>query len=616
MSVLKYKDPVTGKWTSVPILKVLSIGESSDLPNITGIPDDIVTEANRVASSIPTISGNSITFIAMSDMHEFGDGDLRNNTNLTDSQKVEYLERHRRANRNAGQGARLIADKISPDFFANLGDLAWGDKACTVRKDSIDSIIRARGCTFELHDSVESFFTPGNHDARYWGGSEGAYSYHDAELTECLIGSYRYVDFASKKVRVICANTADISDGVEASERVSGEQLQWFANALDLSAKADSAEWGIIVLSHHPMDWGEAKPLANCLAAYLNGTTYSVTHDGVSISKNFGGKNAATFIANFHGHTHCFLVANISGTTAKRVAIPNACYSRNNEYGKDGNTEFGETTTYAKRDDGTGKNTAFCVVSVDLSNKIIYANCFGAGYDRVVNYAGEEIITYNVTNNLTNATSSNTATLVVEGTSYYAEVSAISGYALESVTVTMGGNPVEVTTNGDTIVIDIDAVDGDIVISAMAKSSVVYNVNNLVTTSEEADSTSPYNGVGYKNGVYCSSEGGDSSDSAFVSTGYIPYTWSSDNVIYVRGAKISNASHIRIYGYTGKGVKPSSSACCSGPTIDTYFTLDVVETDTYYRLTPKVDLSIIKYLRLSLSGKGENLIITVNEPIE
>lgn len=252
---------------------------------------------------IAKMGGNSFTFVAITDMHELGDNDLAGNENQT-----VYRERYRRANRNAGQGAKLIADKINLDFFCNLGDLAWGDKNATGRKDTISSIIRARSYTFDLHDNMESFFTTGNHDARYYGG------YLDAELNECLNGHYRYVDFPSKKIRVICLNTSDISDGVEESERVSGEQLQWFANALDLSSKSDANKWGIITLSHHPMDWGAVKPLANCLAAYQNGTTYSVTHDGVAISYNYSGKNAATFIANFHGHTHCFKVSNISGT--------------------------------------------------------------------------------------------------------------------------------------------------------------------------------------------------------------------------------------------------------------------------------------------------------------
>lgn len=581
--------------------QIRSIQTSSGESDSAGIPSDIVEEAERVSSGmIFKMGGNAITFIAMSDMHELGDGDLAGNEN-----QAVYQERYRRANKNAGQGARLIADKINLDFFCNLGDLAWGDKNATVRKDTISSVIQAKGYTSGIHNNVESFFTTGNHDARYYGG------YLDAELSECLTGRYRYVDFPRKKVRVICLNTADISDGVQESERVSGEQLRWFADSLDLSGKADAADWGIITLSHHPMDWGAVKPLANCLAAYLNGTTYSATHDGVSVSCNYAGKNAAAFIANFHGHTHCFKVANISGTEVKRIAIPNACFSRENEYGKEGNTEFGETESYKKSDDGTGKNTAFCLVSIDLDKKTIYADCFGAGYDRVIGYGAQEIVTYTVTNNLDHAINSNGSTTVTGGGTYTATITANDGYELDSVTCTMGGTSVTVTGGN----ISIANVTGDIVITATTKSNIVYNVRNLVLEAEETSSTDLYNGTGYKDGVYCSSSGGDSTDSTCVSTGYIPYEWNVSNVIYIRGAALTNTSHVRIYGYTEKGGLPANSTSASGPTLSTYFTVEELEAGTYYKLTPTGN-KITTWIRFSLIGTGENLIVTVNEPIE
>ena len=561
---------------------------SADSP---GIPKDITAEADRVASGmISKMGSNSVTFIAMSDMHEMGDSDWSDPT---------IIERYQRANLNAGQGAKRIADQIDLDFFANLGDLVWGASNTTLH-DWAQSVVKARGYTAGIEPLTECFFTPGNHDVDYAGG------YHDENLVVGMIGSYRYVDLESKKVRVICLNTADTTDGTDGVERVSGKQLQWFANALDLSAKADAAKWGIIILSHHPLDYGNIKPVANCLAAYVNGTNYSTTHDGMTVSKDFTGKNLATVIANFHGHLHSLYVTDISGTTIKRIAIPNACFGRNNEYGT-------EATTYNKSDDHSGKNTAFCLVSIDLSKKRIYADCFGAGYDRVISYGSEEIVTYSITNILANATNSNGAGTVVEGSSYAAAISPNIGYALESLTVTMGG--VDITSaavNGGNI--SITEVTGDIVITAAAKANVHYDVTNLVLTAEAQDSAAVYNGVGYKNGVYLSSEGGEGTDAECVATGYIPYEWITSNVIYIRGAKISSASHVRIYGYDGKAMGPTSAAMCSGPTLSTYFMVEQLG-DNYYKLTPVANKATI-YLRVSLIGTGENLIVTVNEPIE
>lgn len=513
MSVIKYKDPITGAWAPVPAVKVLLEYEGG---SISGIPADTITEAERVVSSIKTkIAANSLNFVAVSDMHEMGD---------SDNASAVILERYRRANLNAGQGAKLIADAIPLDFFANLGDLAWGSSSTTLH-DWAQSVVKARGYTAGIEALTECFFTPGNHDVDYADG------YHDENLVAGMIGSYRYVDLADKKVRVICLNTADTTDGTDSTERISGEQLQWFAESLDLSGKSDAVGWGIILLSHHPLDWGNIKPAANCLAAYLEGTVYSATHDGMTVSYDFSGKNAATFIANFHGHVHCFKTGYISGTEALRIAIPNACFARTNEYGEAGNTEFGEIASYEKADNGTGKNTSFCVISIDLDKQIIYADCFGAGYDRVISYGDSDVATYSVTNNLTNAVSSNGTATITEGSAYAAMITADSGYELSAITVTMGGVDITSTAvSGSNIT--IANVTGDIVITVTTTQTEVQpSYTNRVLTSIDTDG-SIYNGVGYQEDYRLNSSGTISALSGAVNSGYIPY---SSEIIRVYG---------------------------------------------------------------------------------
>lgn len=822
----------------------------------TGIPDDIVAEAKRVASGmISKMGAHSLTFIAMSDMHEYAD---------EDHSDANIIERGRRANRNAGQAAKLIADKVPLDFFANLGDFATGGSATTIT-GGVKCIRRTREYIADVALAHESFMTPGNHDSL-------AYSYSTTgeclsyDILTGLIGTYRYVDFDSKKVRVICLNTSDNNGDLTAKERISGNQLQWFCEALDLSAKSDASEWGIVVLSHHPLDWGAIKPAANVLAAYLEGGNYSATHNSVAVSYNFNGKNAAQVIAQFHGHVHGFKVDYINdfrggtkvATAVQRVAIPNASFYRNNEYGENGKTEydgieFGEDTTYNKSDDSTGNNTAFCLVSIDLENKVIYADCFGAGYDRIISYAPEEIITYTITNNLTNVNNNNSATSVVDGSTYSAVLQADSTYEIESVLITMGGadvtasvwngsvisignvtgdivitasatyvgdgtytnlvttsvNPsdgatiynspygykdgayvrgsadgtnenmvstgailmtdgvesvyirgatwdetsnyvrfyvgdigslnsyvikadgsgsnqlsefftvetlgdnyykwtltskgknilygryyrislvgagenlvitydepipedaggstetknytvtntltnvtssnsaasvtegatytatltantgytldtVTVTMGGTDITssaysngnIGISNVTGNIVITATASASGAVAYTNLVPTSEEDSSTNIYNGVGYKEGVYCSSSGGDGADASFVATGNIPYTWTKGNSLYIKGADVTTASHIRIYGYATKGTSPTGSSFAGGSNLSIYFTLEQLG-DHYYKLTHLTTVAAVKYLRLSLVKVGGQVpIVTLNEPIE
>ena len=607
MSVIKYKDPVTGEWVTAPALKVVSVVEYVG-GSTAGIPSDIVTEADRVASSITSkMATNSLNFIAMSDMHEMGDSDYAD-TNV--------IAKYRRANRNAGQGARLIAEKIAPDFFVNLGDLAWGSSSTSLH-DWAQSVRAARGYTAGIEPLTECFFTPGNHDVDYADG------YHDPDLVAGMIGAYCYKDFDTKKVRAICLNTADTTDGTNATERISGEQLQWFAGALDLSVKSNAEDWSIIVLSHHPVDWSGgsaiATPIVKCLKAYLDGTTFSMTHDGIAVSYGYAGKNKAAFIANFHGHTHCFKVDDISGTMAKRIAIPNACFGRNNEYGG----TFGETSTYNKSDNGTGKNTAFCVVSIDLDKKIIYADSFGAGYDRAVSYGEAEITTYSVVNNLSNASTSNGTATIVDGSTYTATITANSGYELSSIRVTMGGVDITSTAvSGSNIT--IAKVTGDIVITATTTViEVPPSYTNLVLTSTDANGNI-YNGTGYQEGYRLNSSGTTSELKNAVNSGFIPY---NGEVIRVWGTSSSNSgetgSYISLYDDNRGHLYSFSGSIATGSSVNGAWEAKngkymlTVDPANVTQTATKNHLANAKYIRVSMPAcSGTNFVVTLNEPIE
>lgn len=597
----------------------------------TGIDQGVVDEANRVASSINNKkAANSITFIAMSDMHEMGDSD-------TDSATI--LSEYRLANAHAGQGAELIAKQINPDFFANLGDLAWGIKTYTIH-DMAQSITNARVKTAGLERLTTCFATPGNHDIGYHAGN------FDENLVKAMIGNYKYIDFDSKKVRVIIANTSDISDGTDRVEGVSGEQLQWFSNALDLSGKTDAANWGILIFSHHPLDWNSnTMPLANCIAAYVNGTTYSVTHDGVSISKSYSGKNSAKIIGTFHGHVHCFKVANLSTTTddnsVKRIAIPNACNGRNNEYGKSGNTTHGEPSAdtcpsgSARKSTIAGQDTAFCVVTIDLDEEIIYADCFGslgdtapgshAGYDRTISYGIKEVVTYTITNSITNARNSNLAVSVNENSAYSATIIANPGYKMSSIKVTMGGVDITSTAvSGSNIM--IANVTGDIVITATAvmdENPETGTYTNLVTTSlDPKDSTQIYNGNGYKDGYYSNGEK-DTAVTGYVSTGGI-YMPSGVQAIYVRGCEWDETAYTRYYSSSKETPSVYLSFYIRGDdggdnNLSDLFTLTRLG-DKYFKLTPVSAYAASNYLytryyRMTLKGSGADLIITHDQPI-
>ena len=95
----------------------------------------------------------------------------------------------------------------------------------------------------------------------------------------------------------------------------------------------------------------------------------------------------------------------------------------------------------------------------------------------------EQPTSYTITNKLTNVTNSNSAATIEEGSSYSATLTANSGYALGTVTVTMGGSDITSSaySNGN---INISSVTGNIIITANGVSiPVSIPVITLSTTS-------------------------------------------------------------------------------------------------------------------------------------
>lgn len=97
--------------------------------------------------------------------------------------------------------------------------------------------------------------------------------------------------------------------------------------------------------------------------------------------------------------------------------------------------------------------------------------------------------TFNITNRLTNCTSSNSSTVVNNGTRYTATLTADSEYVLGTVTVTMGGSDITATVYSSGT-ITIPSVTGDIVITATAipaaTARTITNTLTNITTSNPA----------------------------------------------------------------------------------------------------------------------------------
>lgn len=109
----------------------------------------------------------------------------------------------------------------------------------------------------------------------------------------------------------------------------------------------------------------------------------------------------------------------------------------------------------------------------------------------IVITASATISSYSITRNLTNCFSSQSNEQVTHGLSQSETITANTGYTLDSVTCTMGGQNITVTDG----VISIDSVTGDIVITATAtrhdditQSGSVLTIKGLVNTPTQSGS--------------------------------------------------------------------------------------------------------------------------------
>lgn len=618
-NAIRAKDGSTATMTLDQMPEKISAITTADIIVHGDIPDYIKAAALEVAKKVRAVqTDESITFIAMSDSHQLD----------TSSDIVT-------GNKHAGMAAKALAYIIpNIDFACFLGDYTAGS-ATTTLAEGRQHFAEINADIDEAFSGIPQFRTVGNHDDLHYSQTQNGTVLTAEELYELVgqynddgitvmgstTGGYCYRDFEDKRLRVICLNTSDYLN----SGAITDAQLKWFAQtALNFSGKTSPTEWSFIVLGHHPMDWVVTPALV--LKAYIDGTTYSSS----TWSKNFSGANQAAFIGNFHGHIHNFKTGKLhyrynTATTpvttkefnAMRVAIPNMCFARNNEYGKNSgpevdDIEYGENTTYNKTA-GAAQDTAFCVLVVDRASKIIHAFCYGAGIDREV-YYDFTLSSYSVTSTLSHVTSSNSTLSVTEGSRYYAELTPEDGYALDSVTVTMGGADITATAYGDGVV-SIGAVTGNIVITATAAKVIV-----------STDLIAEY---GYRDGYRMSTSSGSfRREAGYVAIGYpnaIPVgkaDYPNGFVIEVTGANFNYASHSNCTWAIYQGTDPTVTSGVGGYIRAGTQSLNGVSTtvelsDNGIKWTFPVGLPAYTFLRFAGYGSGANLTgtITPNEPI-
>jgi hypothetical protein len=308
-------------------------------------------------------------------------------------QKNDY-EPITKGNKELGQAYGEILSQIGVDFVSNLGDSAWASHTDTA--ETVKEQIKQFNRFVIPHIKGEQILNcEGNHDDAVYStidndGDGITSSAEKLSLEETFsliyarnknvvydadhyIDGYCYKDFEHLKVRVICLNT---EQGTYEGGFIENYQLTWFEEvALDLTDKTD---WSVITLAHHPLSYGLTS---------LNAAT-----DIVDAFINRGGN----YIGHFHGHAHAFSVArmqkHVNGVytdiNAWEICIPNACFTRSNQYLGSTNERilrYSTPTTYNKSD-VDGQRTSFNLVTVCLDTKKIYADNYGAGIDRQITY--------------------------------------------------------------------------------------------------------------------------------------------------------------------------------------------------------------------------------------
>ena len=602
--------------TKIDAMAELLNGVSVDKINHADIPSYVKAEALAVAEKVKAVlKADSIVFFAISDFHHTG------------AQVDSWQTNINAGNLHACQALKVLSYSLPQiDFACMLGDVTFGNAKTTTQLMQ-QQFNQINGWLGEAWKNIPQLRTVGNHDTGEYSTLVGAqflknniWKYNEGAVYGSEEYGYCYRDFAEKKLRVICLNTCEgeTVSGENAVYCCSPEQLLWFAQTLyAVGSKADAAQWGIIVLGHYPLDLGGAYPTGNIVKAYVAGE--STVQNGVTV--NFNGHNSAKFIANVHGHNHCFQfgklhsVANGQGTEfdAWRMCTPNACFYRNNSGVVTMNgISFGDPAPHDKTA-GTGKDTAFNVNVINPSEQVLYSFCYGAGIDRTIGYAAT--VYHSITNTLTNVTTSNDAVAAEDGTAYSATITAADGYTMSSVTVKMGGTDITSTAyNSDTGVVSIAAVTGDVVITAKATKVVSYH--NLVPMAVDSSGAS----APYTDGLMLKSDGTTSALNHFTVTGFIPFDGAAVHIYRIGGEGITwNEYGARLAWYNADFTLKGSVLSYDQLDKSIYYPTKIDDPNAAVAFSTDANVAPphgAAYFRVSAKGKGENLVVTLDEKIE
>lgn len=160
-----------------------------------------------------------------------------------------------------------------------------------------------------------------------------------------------------------------------------------------------------------------------------------------------------------------------------------------------------------------------------------------------------------------------------------------------------------------------DINENSIIAISTTESNDTTSYVNALLTAEAADSTDPYNGVGYKEDTrYSVSQGTEITDdttTGYYLSGYIPYEYKTNQIVYFKNVNANkDDGNFNIYWFNNKG---EWSANASATVLTDSFGAVWDETNgMLISFKNDVDCS---YFRVQCSGFDETSIISVGSPI-
>lgn len=227
-----------------------------------------------------------------------------------------------------------------------------------------------------------------------------------------------------------------------------------------------------------------------------------------------------------------------------------------------------------------------------------------------------DVLRRSVTKNLTECLSSNMRAAVIDGQSYVTTLTANSGFAINSVTITMGG--VDVSTYYKDGIISIPEVTGDIVITATAVTSAPAYTNQLVNAVDMAG-----NAIGkkamYTNKRYNSSSGAPVDYTGTLITGLIPCA--AGDTVRIRWTGKNDDSYQMLKTFNANRVQCNTGYCSfanmsNGSLGATLIQKDLAHGVFDFKLGASGPFNGVAYIAIVLYESDiNNVIVTVNEEI-